>query len=1084
MRINFNNKGLFFHLVFVLMPYIFIFSQAPQIQFEHLHSDEGPSQSLITAIYQDSKGYMWFGTYDGLYKYDGYRFTVYKNRAFDTTSIPGNYIQSIIEDHKGDMWIGTQTSGVSEYNRTSDSFTNYTHNPRNNNSIAGNKIWSLAEDSRGSIWIGTSQGLDKFDQKKKLFTHFTHKNNDSTTLNNNAVNSIHEDKDGILWLGTFGGGLNYLNLNDYYKTGKAKFHSIYFYRDNYEVSGINRIKDIYEDSTGYLWLATYGGIIKFNKKSENYNIYVLKNKYDNIPNQNALLTLVEDKEGRIWAGSHNSGLCMFDKTTGQFYTYEKTPNPNTSINDIYVPSLFIDRTGILWVGTGRGINKVLPYYDNFENLSNNPSDHASLGSNEVNTIFEDSSDNIWIGTWGGGLSKFNQSSRTFKNYKYDKNNRYSIPDNTVWCICQAPDKNLLIGTYSGLTKFIVKKGIFIRDYLKNAKLTHYNVSAVLYDKYGDLWVGTYGGGLNRLKKGTDKFEYYQYDPKNSEGISDNFITTMYQDKEGTLWIGTHAGGLNAFNRDNNTFKNYQYNPKSEFSLSNNNIRCITEDSTGDLWIGTWGGGLNMFDKKQQRFYHYTEKNGLANNLVFGILEDNSGNLWISTNNGLSKFTNKTKSFRNFHEEDGIGGEQFGYGYLRASNGLMYFGSLNGLTIFNPDKLTMNTHIPPVVITSFKRFNKAINFRKELLKYKRIQLEYVNNEFTVDFAALDYTRPAKNNYAYKLDGYDKFWTYSKNVHSAHYTNLQPGFYNFRVRASNNDDYWNETGASIIIEIVPPFWDTTWFKTSVILLLLLLIYAGYRIRVKTIAARNEMLEELVGKRTEQLESEIFVRKKAEEALIQSEEKLKILNANKDKFFSLISHDLKSPFFSLLGYGSILENDFENFSRNEIKDVIVGMNVLIRKVSDLTENLLQWAKVQTGRISFEPQKIDLVKLIEKPMSVLMLSAENKEIKIENSISPDCKVEVDVNMISSVIQNLITNAIKFSEPGSKISLCCKASNGMAEICVSDTGVGISDDNLKRLFKIEEQFTTKGTKEETGSGLGLNLMQRVRGKTRRPYLG
>ncbi len=850
MRFNFDKKIMLIYVILLILPYRSILSQEQQIHFEHLHTDDGPAQSLITSIYQDREGYMWFGTYDGLYKYDGYRFIVYKNRAFDSTSIPGNYIQTIIEDHKGNLWIGTQTSGVSEYNRTSDSFTNYLHNPHNENSIMSNRIWTLAEDSHGSIWIGTSQGLDRFDVTEKKFTHFVHKKNDTTSLNNSAVNSIHEGKNGILWLGTFGGGLNYFNLNNFYKNGKAVFHSFYFDSKLYESSGLNRIKDIYEDSTGYLWIASYGGLIKFNKSTKNFDIYVLKNSFENIPNQNALLTLAVDKEGRIWAGSHNSGLCMFDKNKGEFYIYGKGPDPNNSINDIYVPSLFIDRTGIMWVGTGRGINKVLPYYNNFVNLSNIPSDPSSLGSNEVNTIFEDSGENIWVGTWGGGLSRFNKNNRTFKNYKYNKNNKSSIPDNTVWCITQAPDKNLLIGTYSGLTKFNPKTGIFTRDYLKNARLSHYNISSLMFDNYGDLWVGTYGGGLNFLQKGSDKFTYYQYDPKNPGSISDNFITTLFQDREGILWVGTHAGGLNAFDREKNSFQNYQYNPREEYSISNNNIRCITEDSLGNLWIGTWGGGLDMFNRKEHKFYHYTENDGLANNLVFGILEDNSGNLWVSTNKGLSQFNMKTKRVKNFQEEDGIGSEQFGYGYLKARDGLMYFGSLNGLTIFNPDNLETNTHIPPVVITSFKRYSKVINFKKELLKYNRIQIEYVNNEFTVNFAALDYTRPAKNNYAYKLEGYDKLWTFSKNIHSAHYTNLQPGIYRFRVRASNNDGYWNENGASILIEIIPPFWDTFWFKASGVLMLLLVIYAGYRIRVKSIATRNEMLEELVSKRTGEL------------------------------------------------------------------------------------------------------------------------------------------------------------------------------------------------------------------------------------------
>ncbi len=1059
-----------FFIALLLFPLRATLPQIKQLRFERVSSEEGPAQSLITAIFQDRTGYLWFGTYDGLYKYNGYTFKVYKNRAFDTASISGNYIQAIIEDHKGNIWIGTQSSGISKFDKISGNFTNYMHDPRNKNSLISNRTWAIAEDSKGSIWIGTSEGLDRFNPENGRFEHFRNDPEDPFSLSNNAVNALHEDNGGILWIGTFGKGLCFLNLNKFYSSGDKRFGRIIFHYNSEVDPGLNRIKFILENKTDYLWLATYGGLIKFNRFDNSYKIYFLKSADNIIPNQNALLALAEDKEGNIWAGSHNYGLCQFNKESGSFYIYGKNTESKFSLNDVYIPSLYIDKTGIMWVGTGRGINKVLPYYRNFLNLSHVPSDSTSLGSNEVNTIFEDSDGNIWVGTWGGGLSKYDKKNHSFKNFTYEKNNSNSLPDNTVWCISELPHKNLLIGTYSGLTKFNLKTKKFTRKYLKDAQLSHYNISTILYDKFGDLWVGTYGGGLNRLKKGTKKFIYYKFDPNDRGSISDNFITSLYEDKKGTLWIGTHAGGLDSFDRDTDSFVNYRYNPGNKFSITNNNIRCITEDGKGNLWIGTWGGGLDRYDEQNQKFYHYTEKEGLANNLVFGILEDSTGNLWIGTNKGLSELNVETGKFTNYRQEDGLGSEQFSYGYLKSSDGLMYFGGTNGLTVFNPRNLKTNENIPPVVITSFKKYNSEINFKEEILNDKMISLEYLNNEFTIGFAALDYTSPSKNNYAFKLEGYDKYWTYSQNVHSAHYTNLKPGIYNFHVRASNNDNVWNDQGASILIRVIPPFWDTLWFKVTVVILLLLIIYLAYRLRIKSIATRNEMLEELVGKRTKELESEIFVRKKAEEAVRQSEEKLKILNANKDKFFSIISHDLKSPFFSLLGYGSILESDFENFSEQETKEIITNMNSVIRKLSDLTENLLQWAKVQTGKIGFSPQNVELEKLIEKPLSLLMLSAADKKINLINNVNSDCRVNVDVNMMSSVIQNLITNAIKFSKPYGKIEISCAKNGRFVEITVKDDGVGISEENLGKLFKIEEHYTTKGTKDETGSGLGLIL--------------
>ena len=1045
-------------------------AQNRQLLFERILSEDSPSQSLISSIYQDTEGFLWFGTQDGLYKYDGYNFTAFRNRAFDSTSISDNYIQAIVEDKQGNIWAGTQTGGISKYDKISGSFTNYRHNAGDQNSLINNRVWSLFEDSGGDIWIGTSGGLDRLDVTQNKFTHYFNQKANGKNLYNYAVNAIYEDASGILWLGTFGAGLISLDLKSVSGDNRPIYNSYTFNYSPKVNFGLNRIKKIYEDKQNNLWLATYAGLIKFDRDNKTYKIFFLENPGHDSQNGNALLTIMEDHKGKMWVGTHDSGLCLFDKAKGSFTKYGKNLNYKNSISDQYVTSLLEDNTGILWVGTGKGINKVLPYYQNFINLSFNPSDPKSISADEINSIYEDSYGDIWIGTWQGGLNKYNKKNMSFVSFKFKKDDPGSIPDNTVWAICEDKNKNLVIGTYSGLSKFDRKTGKFTRNYLKEAGLVHKNISAIFHDRYGDLWVGTYGDGLSRLRSGRKKIIHYQFDPGKTSCISDNFITKIFEDKEGNLWIGTHAGGLNLFDRDKNNFTCFQYNPKDKTSLSNNNIRCIAQDSFGNMWIGTWGGGLNLFDKTNKKFIHFNEKSGLVNNVVFGILEDNSGNLWISTNKGLSKLNIKSKKIINFQEEDGIGSEQFSYGYLKSKDGLMYFGGANGLTIFDPDSIVFNNNIPPVVITAVKKYNETINFKKEILENNKILISYYDNEFSIDFAALDYTRPAKNCYAYKLVDYDKDWNYSQNTHSARYTHLEPGVYEFKVKASNNNKIGNEKGTSIFIEIVPPYWDTIWFKTLGVILFILAIYLIFKIRVRSIAARNEMLQNLVHERTNKLESEILVRQKAEKALKKSEEELKVINANKDKFFSIISHDLKSPFFALLGYGTMLETDFDVFSKNELKKLIMNMNKLILRLSNLTENLLQWSKVQTGRIDFTPNNIELGELIEQPLSLLTLTANGKNINIENNVDTSIKVYVDTNMINSVIQNLITNAIKFTKPGGKIVLNSEKNNDFVEVTVKDNGIGMNKEILSRLFKIEAQFSTKGTNEEMGSGLGLIL--------------
>ncbi len=1058
----------FIFLSFAFLTFSYTSAQITNLKFEHLTVENGLSQDVVTSIIQDRSGYMWFGTQDGLNKYNGYNFKVYKNNPFDSTSLSDAWIQVIAEDDSGNIWAGTQSSGVFVYDRVSGKFTHYSNKPGKENSLINNRVWTIKSDKKGIIWIGTSGGLDRFDIQKKIFNHYTVHNG---SLNNNAVNSIFEDRAGFIWAGTFGGGLNKIRPGrnagtDSSGSGNKVFK---FKAGHSKQDGINYIKTIFSESDSVLWLGTLNGLVRFETHTGNYSSFFPVDPAESEePNQNYIMSIADAGKGKLWIGTHNSGLNLFDKLTGRFIKIVHNPLDNESLSDNYVRAIFKDRTGILWVGTGRGINKRIPNSQNFVNLKHIKGKESTLSADEITSIITDKKGTIWVGTWGGGLNSLDRGSNIFKHYKYRRSDSRSLPDNIVWCTYIDRENNFWVGTYAGISRFNRASGTFDRRPFGKAELSHNNISAIYQDNAGTLWVGTWGGGLNRYDKRLNKFFYYKNNPADSGSISDDFITGIFQDKSGNLWIATNGGGLNRYDYTKDRFYRYMYNPNDPASLSSNNVRSIFEGSSGKLWIGTWGGGINEFDFSTGTFKSYTEKNGLANNVVYGILQDNNGNLWISTDAGLSRFNTKNRHFITYEKKDGTGNYQYGSGYSRAGDGLMIFGGVNGLTMFYPGDISVNKNPPPVVITSFKIFNNDLKLGKTVSETKEIELSYSDNVFSIGFAALDYTRPDKNMYRYKLKEFEKRWIYSGSDRTASYTNLNPGTYVFTVQASNNDNVWNETGTSLIIRIIPPFWATWWFRGAATLVLLLLIFTAYKIRIKNIKRRNAYLQKIVREKTYELENEINVRKQTETALRTSEEQLKELNASKDKFFSIISHDLKSPFFALLGYTEYLEEDFEQMNRNEIKSIVGNINKILKRLAVLTDNLLNWSKFKLGRIDFEPVEANLKDVAESALSVIEINAVKKKIDIENNIDSGIEIYADKDLMISVIQNLVANAIKFSRAGGKVIISSAKKTDVVEVSISDNGVGISRENLDNLFKIDITHSTVGTEDEQGSGLGL----------------
>ncbi|MGE5681505.1 MAG: two-component regulator propeller domain-containing protein [Bacillota bacterium] len=825
----------------------FSYSQRGFINFEHISIEQGLSQSSVNCILQDSKGFIWIGTADGLNRYDGYSFKVFRSNPLRQGSISDNGVTAIYEDKEGNIWIGTILGYLNRFDRSTEQFTKYTLSsdslfagsgamgnlaeyPLTFSRFNDNSITAIYGDRSGEIWFGTwGKGLFKFDRYKKSFTNYSHNEKNPNTLSSNRVLSIIEDKSRNLWVATFGGGVN--KVIRIYQTGQVKerldfIHYVNVPEDDNSLSD-NRVISVLEDRDGAIWAGTFGGGLNklllskagaFIPEKNNPDvkfIRFLRDDKKNSVSSNRIMRIIQDQFGQIWIATFGGGLNRLDPVSQKFSVFKHDPLDPNSLSDNDIISLYEDRTGIVWIGThlGKGINRYDRSRNKFLHYKNIPDDKNSLSDNVVWSFAEDKDGDIWIGTYRGGLNRFDRRSKKFTYYKHDPKNPYSLSSNHVRSVYIDSRQRIWVGTYSaGLNLFDKKTGRFLNFRHKSedpSSLSENQVLSILEDKSGTIWIGTFGGGLDKLVydvvKKTYSFVHYANDPKNPESLSDNRIYKLFQDNSGHIWVGTFGGGLCQFDPQTGRFTRYKHNTEDKTSLSENRVISIYEDKNGFLWIGTYGGGLNRFDAKTGKFTKITEDD-TPNSVIYGVLEDTNNYLWLSSDNGLLKVHMTDRHFVHYDMHDGLQSMEFSGGaYLKTRSGEMYFGGINGFNCFYPDSINENSHIPPLAISSFKIFNREVDGPKD-----KIVLESKHNFFTFEFAALDYTNSEQNRYAYKLEGFDNEWHYTDaSRRFASYTNLDPGKYVFKLRGSNNDGIWNEEGIEVPIVILPPFYKTWWF-----------------------------------------------------------------------------------------------------------------------------------------------------------------------------------------------------------------------------------------------------------------------------------
>ncbi len=837
-----------FLYTYILVIYsVSLFSQE-RLKFDHISIEQGLSQSSIFDIIQDDKGFLWFATLDGLNRYDGYKMKIYRANPLDTNSIAGNSISSICEDsYKAGgnvIWIGTQTQGLCMYNKIENKFINIRHDPNDPSSLCGDNIRSIYVDYNGTLWVGTTNGLSRLyleDRKELKFFNYKSNLKDRNSIVSNDIKKIVGDRTGNLWIGT-SEGLSKLNVS-------RKIISNFKHQILNKKSIIsNKINTLFIDGRNTLWVGTDKGLEKFDRSKKYFHHYNYKKNVNSISG-NYVTSIVEDSKSNLWIGTKKNGLNKLNKKKNHFYNYRADKNViGLGINNIL--SLYFDRSGVLWVGTYlAGVSRTNELLGVFEVYRNHPYEKNSLSSSLIRSIFEDNEGIFWIGTVDKGLNRWDIKKNEFKHFFYDKNDSTSLSNNHVRTIIEDKNNNLWMGTEGGgINKFDRKTQTF-KHYKHNPKdrksLSNNNIWKLFEDRNGNIWVATLGGGLNLIDTINGTFSSYRHDPENERSLSDDNVTTIYQDHLGVLWVGTLGGGLNQFNWSDKSFTRYD-----EQSIAYNRVYLITEDSDNNLWIGT-KGSLNKFDREKKTFKVFDEPTYLPNDVVMGILDDEEGNLWISTNNGICRFSKKTKDAKTFDVTNGLQSNEFLVGsFCKAKDGKFYFGGINGMNAFYPKNIKNNVNIPRIVISGFKVFNEEKKLDTFIIYKKHIKLSYEEKAFSFDFVALSYIFSQKNEYAYKMEGYDKDWVYSGKKRYANYMNLPHGDYVFRVKGANSDGVWNRKGTTIRITIKPPFVKTFTFYVLITIIVSSMLYGFIKFREKKLKKNEHKLEFTIKERTKEI------------------------------------------------------------------------------------------------------------------------------------------------------------------------------------------------------------------------------------------
>ena len=1022
-------KKIVIYLFFLCLGMHSAFSETPeQITFSYISINEGLSQSTVFSIDQDKRGNMWFATYDGVNKYDGYAFTVYQHNEDDPNSIANDISRIVKTDSQGRVWIGTR-DGLSRYDEEKDIFQNFFYE-KNGKHLQVNGIEEISPEQ---LLISTPEGLIMFDIKESKFRDDSF----STAMHKTIASTLYRQDDQI-YIGTSTDGLYTYSIT------QKTFEKVI------PILGTKQIQAILQQSPTRIWVATEGaGLFLINPKTKEIKNYLHSPSNPKSISSNYIRSLAMDSQNRLWIGTFND-LNIYHEGTDSFASYSSNPVENGSLSQRSVRSIFMDSQGGMWLGTYfGGLNYYHPIRNRFKNIRNIPYKN-SLSDNVVSCIVEDKDKNLWIGTNDGGLNLYNPITQRFTSYTLQEDeSARGIGSNNIKAVYVDEKKSLVyIGTHAGGLSILHRNSGQVENFnQRNSQLVNENVYAILPDGEGNLWLGTLSA-LVRFNPEQRSFTTIEKEKDGTPVVSKQ-ITTLFRDSHKRLWIGGEEG-LSVFKQEGLDIQKASILPVSNVTKLFTN--CIYEASNGVIWVGT-REGFYCFNEKDKQIKRYNTTNGLPNNVVYGILEDSFGRLWLSTNRGISCFNPETEKFRNFTESDGLQSNQFNTAsYCRTSVGQMYFGGINGITTFRPELLLDNPYTPPVVITKLQLFNKVVRpddetgiLTKNISETKSITLKSWQTAFSIEFVVSNYISGQHNTFAYKLEGYDKEWYYLTDSRTVSYSNLPQGTYQFLVKAANSDGKWNPIPTALEI-IVLPIWYKTWWA----LLIFFATFAGFITFVFRFFWMRKSMEA-------QLEIERRDKEHQEE-----------INQMKMRFFINISHELRTPLTLILTpLQEIINKISDRWTRNQLEYIQRNANRLLH----LVNQLMDYRRAELGVFELKAKKGNAHQLIQDNFLFYDKLARHKKITYTlHSELEDKEVLFDANYLELIVNNLLSNAFKYTESGQSITVTLKEENGWLLLQVSDTGIGIPINKQGKIFERFYQIES----EHVGSGIGLSLVQRL----------
>ena len=1022
-------KKIVIYLFFLCLGMHSAFSETPeQITFSYISINEGLSQSTVFSIDQDKRGNMWFATYDGVNKYDGYAFTVYQHNEDDPNSIANDISRIVKTDSQGRVWIGTR-DGLSRYDEEKDIFQNFFYE-KNGKHLQVNGIEEISPEQ---LLISTPEGLIMFDIKESKFIDDSF----STAMHKTIASTLYRQGDQI-YIGTSTDGLYTYSIT------QKTFEKVI------PILGTKQILAILQQSPTRIWVATEGaGLFLINPKTKEIKNYLHSPSNPKSISSNYIRSLAMDSQNRLWIGTFND-LNIYHEGTDSFASYSSNPVENGSLSQRSVRSIFMDSQGGMWLGTYfGGLNYYHPIRNRFKNIRNIPYKN-SLSDNVVSCIVEDKDKNLWIGTNDGGLNLYNPITQRFTSYTLQEDeSARGIGSNNIKAVYVDEKKSLVyIGTHAGGLSILHRNSGQVENFnQRNSQLVNENVYAILPDGEGNLWLGTLSA-LVRFNPEQRSFTTIEKEKDGTPVVSKQ-ITTLFRDSHKRLWVGGEEG-LSVFKQEGLDIQKASILPVSNVTKLFTN--CIYEASNGIIWVGT-REGFYCFNEKDKQIKRYNTTNGLPNNVVYGILEDSFGRLWLSTNRGISCFNPETEKFRNFTESDGLQSNQFNTAsYCRTSVGQMYFGGINGITTFRPELLLDNPYTPPVVITKLQLFNKVVRpddetgiLTKNISETKSITLKSWQTAFSIEFVVSNYISGQHNTFAYKLEGYDKEWYYLTDSRTVSYSNLPQGTYQFLVKAANSDGKWNPIPTALEI-IVLPIWYKTWWA----LLIFFATFAGFITFVFRFFWMRKSMEA-------QLEIERRDKEHQEE-----------INQMKMRFFINISHELRTPLTLILTpLQEIINKISDRWTRNQLEYIQRNANRLLH----LVNQLMDYRRAELGVFELKAKKGNAHQLIQDNFLFYDKLARHKKITYTlHSELEDKEVLFDANYLELIVNNLLSNAFKYTESGQSITVTLKEENGWLLLQVSDTGIGIPINKQGKIFERFYQIES----EHVGSGIGLSLVQRL----------